>query len=133
MDRRIRAKIYRIDQYKRIVATVYVRKFGFKKDVGLEMLKNGLATVYEARTGAEFGLLEQQYREAEAKAKKAKKGIWGLKSSGFESPREYKLRTAAEEEAKAKAKDKDKDDDFSEDIGASWWSMLRKVMFPKRP
>lgn len=66
----------------------------------MEMLKLGLATTYEAKTGAEFGgkKMEQVYRTAEARAKAAKLGIWARKV-GFESPREYKTRIRALEEA----------------------------------
>ncbi|KXJ95853.1 hypothetical protein Micbo1qcDRAFT_144158 [Microdochium bolleyi] len=94
--RRVRAKIYRRDQYDRIVATVFVRRWFLKRDVGLEMLKRGLATTYEAKTGAEFGGLEALYKEAEAKAKADKLGIWGGNPEHFESPREYKQRMLAE-------------------------------------
>jgi endonuclease YncB( thermonuclease family) len=57
------------------------------------MLKVGLATVYEAKSGAEFGGLEEKYKAAEAKAKAKKRGIWSGKPEHFESPREYKTRT----------------------------------------
>jgi endonuclease YncB( thermonuclease family) len=95
-----------------VVAQVYVRKWFLKKDVGLEMLKSGLATVYEAKTGSEFGTSEQQYRDAEAQAKGRKVGMWtqpgllgrlrGESANKLESPREYKARhTAAGTEKKA--------------------------------
>ncbi|KAI1840653.1 hypothetical protein JX265_008910 [Neoarthrinium moseri] len=97
LGRRVRAKIYKRDQYDRIVATVFVRRFLIRRDVGLEMLKRGLATTYEAKSGAEFGGLEEKYKAAEAKAKAKKRGIWGGKPEHFESPREYKTRVNAEE------------------------------------
>lgn len=60
------------------------------------MLKHGLATIYEAKTGAEFGGMEQKYREAEAWAKARGKGLWKdfrrTGGEGWESPREYKNR-----------------------------------------
>lgn len=93
----MRAKIYRRDQYDRIVATVYVRRFLLRRDVGLEMLKRGLATTYEAKTGAEFGGVEEKYKDAEALAKAKKRGIWGGKPHLFESPHEYKLRMKSQE------------------------------------
>ncbi|KAK4629122.1 putative endonuclease lcl3 [Fulvia fulva] len=101
------------DQYQRIVATAWVRKWGiFKSDVGLEMLKNGLATVYEAKTGAEFGGKKDEYRAAETKAREKKLGMWqqpgivdrvlfGKKEKRHvETPREYKSRTARPEDGK---------------------------------
>lgn len=96
----MRAHVYRHDQYDRLVASVYVRKGLLRRDVGLQMLKAGLATVYEAKTGAEFGLLEAKYREAEEKAKYKRKGIWSLSKKQFESPRDYKTRTAEQAEQK---------------------------------
>ncbi|CAK7225584.1 putative endonuclease lcl3 [Sporothrix bragantina] len=106
LGRRVRAYLYRRDQYDRVVARVIVRRFFFfKRDVGLEMIKRGLATCYDAKTGAEFGGREAQYRIAEAKAKARKKGMWSGKLSRdgvastpngeFETPREYKTRMAA--------------------------------------
>ncbi|KAF2001134.1 SNase-domain-containing protein [Amniculicola lignicola CBS 123094] len=110
LNRRVRARIYRRDQYDRVVAQVYIRKWLLKKDVGLEMLKIGLATVYEAKTGSEFGGLEQKYRDAEEKARKDKVGMWtqptvmerlrGEKAKVVESPREYKSRHTAADKLK---------------------------------
>lgn len=65
-----------------------------RRNVGLEMVKRGLATVYEAKQGAEFGGLKKVYEKAEAKAKKKRLGMWSGKPSQFESPREYKTRMA---------------------------------------
>jgi len=108
-NRRVRAYIFRRDQYDRVVAQVIVRRWFRKRDVGLEMLKNGLATVYEAKTGSEFGQSEQAYRDAEEKAKERKVGMWmqprllerlrGV-SSPRESPREYKTRHATTDSQK---------------------------------
>ncbi len=77
LGKRVHAKVYRRDQYDRIVATVHVRQFLFRRDVSLEMLKMGLATTYEAKSGAEFGGREEKYKAAEAVAKARKLGIWG--------------------------------------------------------
>lgn len=106
----MRAYIYRRDQYDRVVAQVYLRRWLFRKDVGLEMLKAGLATVYEAKAGSEFGTSEAKYRAAEEKAKAQKVGMWakptlrqrmgGGGTKGLESPREYKARHAAADKLK---------------------------------
>ena len=117
MGRRVRAYLYRRDQYERVVARVIVRRFWFfKRDVGVEMLKRGLATCYEAKFGAEFGGREIEYRIAEAKAKALRKGMWsgspgranetatassGLKTGDVETPREYKTRMATMDTAPA--------------------------------
>lgn len=103
MNRRVRAYVHRPDQYKRVIATVYVRRWlDFpplrRRDVSYEMLRRGLATVYEAKSGVEFGGTENErkYREAEALAKSRRQGLWkdfGRKDGvNFESPREYKTR-----------------------------------------
>lgn len=92
LHRRVRAYIYKRDQYDRAVATVYVWRWLWKRDVGLQMLKAGLATVYEAKSGAEFGELEGKYRAAEERAKMKRKGMWGGRKEDYESPRDYKSR-----------------------------------------
>ena len=94
----MRAYVYKRDQYDRVVATAYVWRGLLRRDVGLQMLRTGLATVYEAKTGAEFGEgLEEKYRTAEKKAKKARRGMWAAKSKDFESPREYKTKYGTSE------------------------------------
>jgi len=92
LHRRARAYVYKKDQYDRAVATVYVWRWLLRRDVGLQMLRAGLATVYEAKAGAEFGELEAKYRSAEQWAKLKRKGIWGGNRKDYESPRDYKTR-----------------------------------------
>jgi endonuclease YncB( thermonuclease family) len=43
--RRVRAYLHSKDQFDRVVATVMVRRGLWKRDVGYEMLKAGMATV----------------------------------------------------------------------------------------
>jgi len=102
LHRRVRAYIYKRDQYDRIVATVYVRRGLLRRDVGLQMLRQGLATVYEAKSGAEFGTLENKYRRAEWWAQRRKKGIWSLGKAEWESPRDYKTRMGSLDETVGK-------------------------------
>lgn len=150
--RRVRVYTLRRDQYERVVATAFLRRTPseitwrilkamapwsrdttlgpiLKRDVGLEMLKAGLATVYEARVGAEFGAqgMEEVYKEAERKARSEGVGMWrgqggvlqivpswrtmfswlpgvkqmenGGKPAHLETPREYKTRIAHLEHA----------------------------------
>ncbi len=54
------------------------------------MLKAGLATVYEAKMGAEFGDFEEKYKQTEERAKRRKLGMWAGKRKDYESPRDYK-------------------------------------------
>jgi endonuclease YncB( thermonuclease family) len=104
LNQRVRAYIYRRDQYDRMVATVWVRGRFFRKDVGKEMLRVGLATVYEAQSGAEFGAFEKDYREVEEWAKSRRRGMWSAKAKDYESPRDYKIRTAHVPESKQEDK-----------------------------
>ncbi|KAL4776807.1 putative endonuclease lcl3 [Aspergillus nidulans var. acristatus] len=107
LSRRVRAYLHRPDQYQRVVATVYVRRaLDFpipfrRRDVSYEMLRRGLATVYEAKSGAEFGgdAIEAKYRNAEWWAKLKGNGMWKgfRRNKEFESPREYKTRVGLEE------------------------------------
>ena len=94
LHRRVRAYVYKKDQYDRAVATVYVRRGLLRRDVGYRMLKLGLATVYEAKTGIEFGPgLEDKYRKAEWWAKTRRKGLWeSANDKDFETPRDYKTK-----------------------------------------
>lgn len=98
--RRVRVWLLRRDQYNRVVGMAFVSRgftswlsglreegwWGFwRKDVGLEMLRRGAATVYEGSFGAEYGGWEREvrYRAVEAEAKKAGRGMWsGLKRGG---------------------------------------------------
>ena len=111
LGKRVRAYVYRRDQYDRAVATVYVRKGLLRRDVGLQMLKKGLATVYEAKTGAEFGTFEDRYKSVEGLARSKKLGIWGDKQ--FESPRDFKTRTKDTVDSEAKESKKGNDSKVS--------------------
>jgi hypothetical protein len=63
------------------------------------MLKSGLATVYEAKTGAEFGALEAGTGGRSGGRRRGGRG-WGGKKADYESPRDYKTRVGHLEEAK---------------------------------
>ncbi|KAK6465189.1 hypothetical protein DFJ63DRAFT_310290 [Scheffersomyces coipomensis] len=80
---------FSIDQYKRVVARAQVWKWTGKKDVSAEMIKEGLAIIYEGKVGAEFGDNESFYRKLEAKAKSLKKGVWSL-GKKLTTPGEFK-------------------------------------------
>ena len=108
LSRRVRVNIWRKDQYGRVVGTAYVRRGLLRRDVSLAMLQAGMATLYQAKWGSEFGGKEKIYSEAMEKARKAKAGMWkdertvwdkilGRKEVDRESPREYKTRIAHEE------------------------------------
>ncbi|KAK6523510.1 putative endonuclease lcl3 [Arthrobotrys megalospora] len=101
----VRAHLLRRDQYERVVCSVSMKRhgilgfLGFKHDVGLLMLRAGMAQVYEGTYGIEFGKrqgMEEKYRAAEEEAKAKKVGIWGLKGK-YESPGQYKARFGGKE------------------------------------
>lgn len=79
-----------IDQYQRCVAKVMVLKWTGFKDVSEEMIKTGMATVYEAKAGMEFDGREKVYRKRESHAQKKKIGMWAVDKRNFLTPREYK-------------------------------------------
>lgn len=79
---------YLIDQYKRVVARAQVWKWTGKRDISAEMIRHGMAIVYESKVGAEFGGYESWYRKLEQRAKKARKGVWSLLN--FTTPGEFK-------------------------------------------
>ncbi|KAF3922965.1 hypothetical protein ABW20_dc0102283 [Dactylellina cionopaga] len=104
-SRYVRAYVFRRDQYERVVCSVSVKRrgilglLGFKQDLGLLMLRDGMAQVYEGTYGIEFGRkegMEAKYRAAEEDARARKVGIWGLKGM-YESPGQYKARFGGKE------------------------------------
>ena len=90
LGRWLYVKPLHLDQYQRVVAKVMVLKWTGFKDVSEEMIKSGLATVYEAKVGAEFDGKEDLYRKRESKARKKKLGMWSMKKKDMLTPREYK-------------------------------------------
>ncbi|OJK01057.1 hypothetical protein ASPACDRAFT_42557 [Aspergillus aculeatus ATCC 16872] len=115
-NRRVRAYVHRHDQYQRVVATAVVRRaLDFpipfrRRDVSYEMLRKGLATVYEAKSGAEFGgtATERKYRQAERWAKLRGLGMWKgfRRNKAWESPRDYKTRMGLENPIQVKEETK---------------------------
>ena len=114
---RVRTFLHRRDQYERVVATAYVRKwpwFFLRRDVGLELLRRGLAVTYEGKTGAEFGGkgVEERYRAAEALARKKGKGMWEgemKREEVLETPGEFKKRMKALEGGEGIVKEEGKE------------------------
>ena len=93
--RKVMVRLHATDQYKRVVGTVWAKSdipllggLGFmRRNVGLELVKAGYATVYTG-AGAAYGGIRHVYEKAEAVARRKRIGMW---SSGVvESPAEYK-------------------------------------------
>ncbi|SCU98755.1 LAFA_0G19988g1_1 [Lachancea sp. 'fantastica'] len=92
IGRNVWVKPLAIDQYSRCVAKVEYLTWTGYKNLSLEMVKCGLATVYEGKTGAEFDSEEDVYLFHQNVAKANKRGIWSLKK--LETPAAYKKRVA---------------------------------------
>lgn len=71
----VRLRILDQDRYNRAVAQVFVGE----RDVGLEMVRQGRARVYEQYNDS------PDYRQAEAEARRARRGIWE-KPGGQQDP-----------------------------------------------
>lgn len=68
-DRKVTIKLHNIDQYGRVVASAHVRSFWpFRKNLSLELVKAGLATVYVAQ-GAQYGGIKEKLLAAQEVAK----------------------------------------------------------------
>ncbi|KAL6929769.1 hypothetical protein ACO0SA_001173 [Hanseniaspora valbyensis] len=90
LNKKIYVKPLEIDRYGRCVARVlyYDGFFRQQKDISLEMLKVGLATIYESKSPIDFDGQELIYKKAETDSKKKKRGMWRLKK--LETPAEFK-------------------------------------------
>jgi endonuclease YncB( thermonuclease family) len=119
LHRYVRVVPYRRDQYDRVVGTVVLPWRLFRRDLGLEMLRAGMCTVYEAKQFSEFGGKEDLYRREEEKARGKGLGMWrqqqqqqqqqklsgvvgkllgkGGAATSYESPRDFKTRTKLED------------------------------------
>lgn len=63
LGKRVRVKLLARDRYERVVCSVKVWRWGFRRDVSLEMAKAGWAELYD-NAGAEYGGLERELRGA---------------------------------------------------------------------
>lgn len=98
--RYVRVWPLRRDQNHRIISTVRLRlPWRIRRsDLGLAMIQSGYSEAYKAKTGSEFGGMEDEYVEAEQEARRKKIGMWQTKRTIFgktkevETPREYKNR-----------------------------------------
>ena len=89
LGKRVWAKPLSIDQYNRCVArVVYWSWTSGWTDISLQMLKEGLAVVYEAKTGAQFDGQERLYRRNEQLARQKSRGLWAQKK--VQTPGQYK-------------------------------------------
>ncbi|KAJ2986752.1 hypothetical protein NUW54_g9645 [Trametes sanguinea] len=90
-------QLVRRDQFGRIVSAVHLKPRLFPgwlatgKDLSLEMLRAGWASVYE-QAGAEYGRSGlEEFLRVQKEAQRAKRGMWKYGTQG-ETPAEYKKR-----------------------------------------
>lgn len=95
MNRIVTFRPHKIDQYQRLVSTVYApHLFFFSKSIGLAMVRAGLATVYKD-AGAEYGGQYKALSRAEHIAKKQYLGMWEqLRGGRYQSPSDYKKQSS---------------------------------------
>ena len=91
LNKKVRIKLLRKDQYGRAVAKVegsrrLLPPFN-RKDVSLELVRNGLATIYEGG-GAEYDGNIEILKNYQRTAEKRKRGVWS--QAQMMSPAEFK-------------------------------------------
>ncbi|GAA5943080.1 Lcl3p [Sporobolomyces koalae] len=95
LGKAVTVELHQRDRYSRVVGMAYVRSFPWirRQNVSEVLLKAGLATVYRQAGAVHAGRLSEFERlEATARAKRI--GMWSLRSTDYESPADYKRRTA---------------------------------------
>ncbi|MFC1895465.1 thermonuclease family protein [Thermodesulfobacteriota bacterium] len=83
LNRIVDVKGYGTDRYKRILGVIHVDG----TNVNLEMVRSGLAEVYRGKPPKGFEI--EPYKQAEAEARKAERGMWSLESK-YVSPKEWR-------------------------------------------
>ncbi len=83
LNETVEIKGYGLDRYNRILGVVFVNGW----NANLEMVKAGVAEVYRGKPSRGFDL--KLYKDAEAKAKGSKKGMWSLGDKNI-SPKEWR-------------------------------------------
>ncbi|KAK7032442.1 putative endonuclease lcl3 [Paramarasmius palmivorus] len=93
LGKTVYCRLLQRDQYNRIIAHVSVkhRFLPWGSSLAVEMLREGMAGVYE-QAGAQYGPGgKEEFLRIEAEAKAARRGMWKSGLSG-ETPAEYKRR-----------------------------------------
>lgn len=85
LDKVVEIKGYGLGPFNRILGVIYLND----KNINLEMLKAGLAEVYQGRPPKGFN--STPYFKAETEAREAKRGMWSL-GDKYISPREWRKR-----------------------------------------
>ncbi|RUS25692.1 hypothetical protein BC938DRAFT_471785 [Jimgerdemannia flammicorona] len=94
LNRDVIVRLLSRDQYQRVVGMAFVRRYPFpfpRRNVSLEMLRAGLATVYTGK-GAEYGGILEKLKRAEEMARRERKGMWAQDMTKYTTPAEHKKR-----------------------------------------
>ncbi|KAH3683318.1 hypothetical protein WICPIJ_005712 [Wickerhamomyces pijperi] len=97
LDNYIRVKPFKVDQYGRVVGKVKVYprywRWWFGWDVSKEMVKKGMAVVYESCKSGEYDGQFEHFKKLENRAKFWQRGLWAKKfhtGGRVVTPGEYK-------------------------------------------
>ena len=85
LNKAVDIKGYGFCPYNRILGVIFLDR----KNINLEMVRQGLAVVYRGRQPCGFDIVP--YREAETEARKAGRGIWS-RGEKYVSPKEWRER-----------------------------------------
>jgi micrococcal nuclease len=104
LGKKVRIKLLRKDQYGRAVAKVETRRgiipfFDRRKDVSIELLRRGFATVYRGG-GAAYDGKKHVLEGLEDQARRRRRGIWSAEDNERVSPAEFKRQQKAEKKSK---------------------------------
>lgn len=83
--RTVEIKGYGLDKHNRLLAVVFLGG----RNVGVEMIRQGLAEVYQGEMPDNFNI--KDYKQAEFDAKTARRGMWN-QGNNYVSPREWRGR-----------------------------------------
>jgi micrococcal nuclease len=92
LNRTVDIKGYRLDKHNRLLAVV---SYG-GKNIGVEMIRQGLAEIYQGKLPDNFDL--KDYNRAEYQAKTSGRGMWS-QGDNYVSPREWRERELRRESA----------------------------------
>ena len=92
LNRTVNIKGYGLDKHNRLLAVVSYAG----KNIGVEMIRQGLAEIYQGELPDSFDL--KAYNQAEFQARTSRRGMWS-QGDNYVSPREWRERELRREKA----------------------------------
>ena len=83
LNKGVDIKYYGLDRYYRVLGVIFIEG----KNINLEMIRAGLAEVYQGKPPKGFD--SKPYFQAETEAKKTQRGMWSL-GDKYISPKEWR-------------------------------------------